>query len=337
MRFLSIVKYLSYIIIGIFALLFILNFTHIYQANELEYGLTFSSKQSVDLGLDWKQVYLAMLDDLQVKKLRLPAYWDQIEPKLNTYNWEDLDWQVNQAEKRNAELILVVGQRVPRWPECHFPSWVNRDDKKSREAAALDYIRQTVIRYRNRPTVRYWQVENEAFLKYFGECPPLDKNFLDQEIALVRSLDTKPIIITDSGELSLWISAARRADIFGSTMYQDTYSKFLHSYIHYPISPAFFRIKKNFASLFAHPQNWIVIELQGEPWGSEAYQKLSEAEREQTMSPDKMKNTLNFIQQTGFKTFYWWGVEFWYWEKTVNNNPAYWDLAKQLFQHKYGQ
>jgi hypothetical protein len=337
MRLLTIAKYLVFVIIGIFAILFVLNFTHIYQAKELEYGVTFSSKQSTDLGLDWKKVYEDMLDDLQVKKLRLPAYWDQLEPSANTYDWTDLDWQVSEATKRNVDLILVVGQRVPRWPECHIPTWVNKNDQAGRETAVLNYITQTVNRYKNNPNVRYWQVENEPFLIHFGTCPAFNVNFLDQEIALVKSLDTKPIIVTDSGELSLWVHAARRADIFGSTMYRDTYSQFLHSYIHYPISPAFFRIKKNFASLFAHPQDWIVVELQGEPWGREAYQTLSQTEREQTMTPAKFKDTISFIQQTGFKTFYWWGVEYWYWEKTKNNNPFYWDTAKKLFQHTYDQ
>lgn len=326
-------KYIFLTIIGLFLILFVLSWTRIYESTELEYGLTFSDKQSRDLGLDWKVVFISMLDDLEVKKLRLSAYWDELQPNnKDVYNWDSLDWQIEQAEKRQAELVIVVGQKAPRWPECHIPDWALESSETERQAATLNYIREVVSRYKNRASIKYWQVENEPFLKYFGVCPKFDKNFLDQEIALVKSLDTKPIIVTDSGELSLWIPAAKRADVFGTTLYRDTYSKFFSSYIHYPIEPVFFRVKKNVANLFAQPEDWIVIELQGEPWGRKSFQTLSQAERDRTMTPSKFKDMLKFIQKTGFKTFYWWGVEFWYWEKTVNNNPFYWEEAKKLFK-----
>ncbi|MCX6792676.1 MAG: hypothetical protein NTY12_01495 [Candidatus Falkowbacteria bacterium] len=331
MRILTWAKYIFLTIIGLFFILFVLSWTHIYKASELEYGVTFSSQQSKDLGLDPKTVYLAMFDDLGVKKLRLAAYWDQLELKQNEYNWDELDWQISEAEKRNVELILVIGQRVPRWPECHMPDWAENANTEDRQSATLSYIKQVISRYKRHANIKYWQIENEPFLKYFGVCPTFDKNFLDKEIAEAKSLDTRPIVVTDSGELSLWIPAARRADVFGTTMYRDTYSKVFNSYIHYPIEPVFFRVKRNIANLFAHPQDWIVIELQGEPWGKKAFQDLSQAERDKTMTPAKFQDTVKFIQKTGFKTFYWWGIEFWYWEKTVNNNPFYWEEAKKLF------
>jgi len=330
-------KYIGLTIIVLFFILFCLSWSPFYKSNEIEYGLTFSDKQSTDLGLDWKAVYTAMLDDLQVKKLRLPAYWDDLEKKPDEYDWTNLDWQIDEAEKRNVELIIVVGQRVPRWPECHIPSWANNLNEKDRQEATIAHVQQVVTRYKERSTIKFWQVENEPFLKYFGTCPNFDKNFLDKEIAAVRALDTKPIVITDSGELSLWIPAARRADVFGSTMYLNTYSRVLQSYIRYPIEPVFFRIKKNITNLFAQPQDWMIIELQGEPWGKSSFQNLSQQEREQTMSPEKFTDTIKFIQRTGFKTFYWWGVEFWYWEKNNRNNPFYWETAKKLFNGSYVQ
>jgi len=324
-------KYIFLTMIGLFLILFSLSWTHIYKLDELDYGVTFSNKQSEDLGLDSRAVFLAMLDDLKVRKLRLPAYWDQLEPSQKNYNWDELDWQINEAEKRQVELIIALGQKTPRWPECHIPDWARATNQTELQLATLDYIKEVVSRYKNRPNVIYWQIENEPFLKYFGVCPEFDSKFLDQEIALVKSLDTRSIIITDSGELSLWIPAAKRADIFGTTLYRDTYSRFFHSYIHYPIEPVFFRVKKNIANLFAQPEDWIVIELQGEPWGKKAFQELNQQERNQTMTPAKFKDMVKFIQKTGFKTFYWWGVEFWYWEKTVNHNPFYWEEAKRLF------
>lgn len=328
------VRLLTYTAVALLTLLwlcFILSWSTIYKPEEIEYGVTFSKKQSESLGLDWKQTYIAMLDELGVKKLRLPVYWDQVQPESGRYDWSDMDWQVDEAEKRGVQLILTIGNRVPRWPECHLPGWTENYAAPERQAATLDYLREAVARYRQRPTLTYWQVENEPFLKYFGICPPFDKDFLDKEIALVKSLDTHPIIVTDSGELSLWFPAAKRADVFGATMYLNTYSAHLKNYIRYPITPAFFRIKRNLANLFAYPQDWIVIEMQGEPWGKSAFQDLPQAERDRTMNIQKFAEMNEFARQSGFRTMYWWGVEFWYWEKQ-RGNDAYWVAAQKLFK-----
>ncbi|MCX6795987.1 MAG: beta-galactosidase [Candidatus Falkowbacteria bacterium] len=305
---------------------------HIYQPAELSYGVTFSSYQAKSLGLDWQDLFTKILDELKVRKIRLSAYWNEIEPQPGNYHWQELDWEIQEAGKRNAQIILAVGGRLPRWPECHFPGWANDLPKEERQAKTLQYIAETVNHYKGYANIVAWQVENEPFLIKFGECPPLDKDFLDQEIALVRSLDNRrQIVLTDSGELSLWLPAARRADIFGTTMYRDTYSKVLGSYVHYPLTPGFFRFKKNIVSLFAHPQKWMIIELQAEPWGPVQYQDLSPIEREQTMNLQKFKDILEFSRLAGFKEFYLWGVEWWYWEKAQNNNDGLWSEAKILF------
>lgn len=304
----------------------------IYSKNEITYGVTFSKKQAVDLGLDWKETFTQALDDLGVKKIRLAAYWDEVEPINEQYSFEDLDWQINEASKRNAEIILAVGGRLPRWPECHFPDWINNLTKEEREQETLNYIEKTINRYKDNKNIYAWQVENEPFLSQFGICPNLDPVFLDKEIALVKAISSKPIIITDSGELSVWVRAAKRADIFGTTMYRDTYSENLKMYIHYPIEPGFFRFKKNITKLFAKPDNWVVIELQGEPWGPKPFQYLTQVERDRTMSLQKFKEMIQFSSQTGFREFYFWGVEWWYWEKTINNDPSLWDEAKKIYQ-----
>ena len=120
--------------------IFLFSRGHIYKQSELEYGVTFSQKQAQNLGLEWRQVYLSIFDDLGVKKVRLPAYWDEIERQEGSFFWEDLDWQLSEAEKRNVEIVLAVGARLPRWPECHFPSWTNGRLKAQIENKTLQYI-----------------------------------------------------------------------------------------------------------------------------------------------------------------------------------------------------
>lgn len=330
----SVKKLLLLILLSFFLLILLLSLGKNYPKEELSYGLTFSKKKAVDLGFDWKKVYLSILDELGVKNLRLSAYWDEVEPESGAFNWSDLDWQVSEATNRDGRIILAVGGRLPRWPECHFPAWASGLEKSQREAAILKYIGETVKRYKDNASIKYWQVENEPFLNHFGECPEIDPDFLDKEIALVRSLDSRPIVVTDSGELSLWIPAARRADIFGTTMYRDTYSEHFGVYVHYPIFPGFFHFKKNLAGLFAKPDKWIVIELQAEPWGPQPYEKLSQEDRNRTMSLGKLKEMIEFSSKTGFGEFYLWGAEWWYWEKEVNKNPELWEYARELFKAK---
>lgn len=300
---------------------------------EVEYGVTFSYRVLEDMGLDWRQAYTQMLDDLGVRRLRVPVYWDLVEPKEEIIYYETVDWQVAEAAKRGAEVILAIGGRVPRWPECHLPEWVRAAGKTEREESLLRHVERTVKRYQAEEAVSMWQVENEPFLPVFGECPAADADFLDREIELVRALDpSRPIMLTDSGELSLWYESAKRSDVFGTSLYLKTYSQELSRYIDYPIWPWFFRLKRNIVEAVIHPDpRMIVSELQAEPWGPQAYHKLTKQERERTMNLDQFRYIVSFARQTGFAEMYLWGVEYWFWEKEVNNEPGYWEYAKTLF------
>ncbi|MEK7067673.1 MAG: beta-galactosidase, partial [Patescibacteria group bacterium] len=296
----------------------------IYDKDELSYGVTFSPRLVRGMGLNWQAAFTDMLDDLGVKKLRLMAYWDEIEHKPGVFNFDDLDWQINEAAQRNASVILAVGGRLPRWPECHFPEWSKDLAGQDKQEKILNYLKQVIERYQDKSNIIAWQIENEPFLPHFGDCPKLDKAFLDQEIELARSLDKRPIIITDSGELSFWVPAASRADIFGTSLYRDTYSYQLGRYIHYPLTPGFFRLKANLTEFLSmpKPRDLMVIELQAEPWGPKPYYQLTKQERERTMNLEKFRDILEFARLSGFREFYLWGVEWWWWEREVNGDGS---------------
>ena len=57
------------LIIFLFAI-FLLSQGHIYNKNELEYVLTFSKKQAQNLGFNWQEVYLSILNELGIKRIR---------------------------------------------------------------------------------------------------------------------------------------------------------------------------------------------------------------------------------------------------------------------------
>jgi hypothetical protein len=291
-------------------------------------GVTFSNRYASDIGLDWKKTYLAVLDDLKVKKIRIPIYWDLTEIFPGQYDFSDVDWQLNRARMVNAEITLVVGQKVPRWPECAIPEWYKNDDAKRKENL-LKFIDIVIARYKSNPEIKYWQVENEPFL-VFGVCPKADPALLDAEIALVKKEDpSRNVIITDSGELSLWFGAAKRADIFGTTMYRSVYSGKV-GYFTYPIGPRFFHFKYWLINSLLGQNRAIVSELQAEPWISGWTVNAPLEEQFKSFNTDKLKENVIFARQVGFPEVYLWGAEWWYWLKTEKNHPELWETAKTL-------
>jgi len=324
-----IILFCLFMITGFWLFLFILNFN----SGKTVYGVTFSKEYAGQLGLDWQKTYSAILDDLKVSNLRLVAYWDEIEAKQDIFDFTDLDWQLQQARDRNIEVILVVGRRTPRWPECHDPAWLSPLAPLAIKQQQLEFIKTVVNRYKDNPAIYAWQVENEPFLTVFGECPLPDKQFLIQEVSLVKSLDQKPIIITDSGELGWWQSAASLGDILGSTMYRIVWNENLGFWDYFFIPPAFYHYKAELTKFF-HPnlKKVIITELQMEPWTfNRQMTDLTWTEQEQSFSLKRFQDNIIYVKKTGFPEVYLWGAEYWYW--LINQgHPEIWQQAKMLWQ-----
>jgi beta-galactosidase GanA len=298
--------------------------------SEVVYGVTYSKPFAEYMGLDWKDTYLALLDDLEVKRLRIPAYWTEIEKEKGKYTFDDLDWQMEQAASRGAGIVFVVGQKQPRWPECHIPEWVDTLGGEERTAEIEETIATVINRYKDNPAIIAWQVENEPFLPY-GECPTIDEDLLDMEIATVRKLDpTRPVIITDSGELSTWYSAASRADILGTTLYRIVWNDKL-GYVHYPISSLFYRFKAAFITYFTDVEKIVIMELQGEPWGPKNILEMPLEEQYESMDAEQFRKNIEFVSNVEFSEAYLWGGEWWYWLKTVKGDDRLWEEARKVF------
>ncbi len=294
-------------------------------------GVTFSWPHARGIGLDWQETYIAILDDLGVKHMRLPVYWDELEPSKDQYNFTAWDWLLDEAEEREAEIVMVVGRKVPRWPECHVPEWAAELSEAEQQAQVLRSIEEVVRRYENHPAVITWQVENEPMLD-FGNCPPFDRNFYEQELALVRSLSTKPIMVTDSGELNWWWDVSQYGDVIGTTMYRTVYSQRTGKLFHYDyLFPAWlYRAKARIVEIL-RDKEVVIAELQGEPWAQVSFTEITDEERAQNLSVERLKEIHSFAQRTQLPAAYWWGVEFWYWEKEIRGNSKYWETAKNFW------
>jgi len=293
------------------------------RSGEPQIGATFSTIYSEKLGLDLREVFLAALDDLKIKKFRIPVYWSEIEPEQGKFVWDDLDFIVAEAGKRDAELTLVIGRKVPRWPECFIPDWAEGLEYNQAEAAVLKMEREVVNRYKESPAVVAWQVENEPFFP-FGVCPAPNKDFFSKEVDLVKSLDKRPIMITVSGEMDPWILSAIPADILGISMYRMSWNQAL-GFFPYPLSPAFYRLRALASGIFAKVT---VSELQAEPWFTKPIEELTASERAEAFTVEDLVENLEFASDAGFSEVYLWGIEWWYVEKLAGR-PELWKAGKQ--------
>lgn len=300
---------------------------------DMKMGISFVDHHARSLGLDWKKAYVEILDELGIKRVRLGAYWNEIEKSPGEFDFSNLDFQIKEAQRRKVDVVLAFGIKAPRWPECFIPEFYI-ENKENREKKLLEYEKVLVERYKNYESISYWQVENEPFLPFFGECPvgAIDGDLIDREIAQVKELDpNREIIVTDSGELSWWHEAAKRADVFGTTLYRTIYKK-PFGYVTYPVGPNFFRIKALVIKYFSDQENVIISELQAEPWGPGWIPDMSLEEQYKSMSPEIFKEIIVYAQKTNFDTCYLWGAEWWYWLKVVKGNDEMWEVAKEALK-----
>lgn len=302
--------------------------------SQVKYGVSFSPRYARYLKLDWQKVYIQILDDLKVKKLRLPSYWTSLQPDSEEFDFSETDFMLLEAEKRGVEVILVVGARQPRWPECHIPDWAKNLSVENRQQKTLEFVQKVVERYKGNTSIKAWQVENEPFVNWFGEkCEDLDSVFLQKEIALVKKLDPKkPIVITESGEWSFWNKAMKISDILGISLYRKVHNPIFGNTA-YPIPSFAYHLKSDLIRKMFAPNNQktILSELQAEPWFEKGVLDTSLDEQIGLFSLEDFKSNVQYAQKTGFNEVYLWGIEWWYWI-SLQGHTGYLDFAKTLFE-----
>ena len=300
-----------------------------------DYGVSFSEPYAKELGNNWQANYLALLNDLHFKKLRLMSYWEDIEPQPGVYNFSDLDWQVQEATAHGAQVSLAIGYRQPRWPECHEPSWAAAMPIESPQwrNALYSFIQTVVNHYKSDPTITSYQLENEAVNTLFGgDCRGGNaaRDRLVYEFNLVKKLDpSRPIFMSLSDEHGLPFGKPI-PDAYGLSIYRIVYSTTfpIHFYATYPITDWYHRLRI-FAITHIQHRPVFIHELQMEPWGNKPTEDMTIAEQNRSMSVAQMKKSLRFARKTGVQTQYLWGGEWWYWRLTHFHDPGPWNIIKQ--------
>src|SRR3954471_15684186 len=71
-------------------------------------GISFRPPQVEAFGLDARTTLRDLLDrPFQI--IRLGAHWNRIEPRAGVFDTDDLDWQVDAAERAGKQIVLCVG------------------------------------------------------------------------------------------------------------------------------------------------------------------------------------------------------------------------------------
>ncbi|MBI2607498.1 MAG: beta-galactosidase [Candidatus Doudnabacteria bacterium] len=298
---------------------------------EAEWGISFSHSHAEYLGFDWRTMYLDMLNDLKPKKLRLMTYWDALEPEKGVYDFQAVDEMLIEAEKQNIDVILVVGRKQPRWPECHNPAWFDGYSSEEQDQEQLKFVKVSVEHFKQFKAIKIWQVENEALFNFGEGCTNTPKLVLQQEMGIVRALDNRPIMVTDSGELGRWVPVAKTAkpDIFGTTMYRTIYNEYT-GYLKYPLPPGFFKIKSGILRTLTPITDIRGVELQAEPWFKDPIEATDLETQMTLMNPKIFADNIEYAKKTGLKEHYLWGVEWWYWLAHKQGDWGMWQTAKEL-------
>jgi len=325
-------------------------------------GTSFSPRHATYLGLDWKEAYRS-LEAMHFKVIRLSAYWDQVDAE----GYDRLDWLLNESQASGQPVVLSVGMKGLGWPEFYIPRSLQPSTEDGGDvsqdgllrAAVLDFVHETVSRYRNNPTLVAWQVENEPLNPAGPHRWFIGRDLLAMEVATLKSLDSRPVIVNAFGHFNMLfdrtsnrsgfdlksllgfesdtaeaqsLGVLGRDDILGLDVYTEIGYRFLG---HDGVSHA----GSDWAGKAGHwrgvalkqsKQAW-VTEAQAEPWESSIN---SYGDPKSTVAAD-IGARFTSIREQGFGTILLWGSEYWLW-RASNGDPSWLNAVKTILAANAG-
>src|SRR5437588_8169423 len=85
-------------------------------------GISFRSPQVAVYGLNARTTLQTLLS-YPFQLIRLGAYWDRIEPEPGKFHFDELDWQIDAAERAGKQIIVCVGPlKTFGYPEFFVPA-----------------------------------------------------------------------------------------------------------------------------------------------------------------------------------------------------------------------
>lgn len=309
-------------------------YIHSERSKPLQYGVSFIPDYASSLGVDPQQTMDALLG-IGVKNFRLVSYWSDMEQSPGQYDFSQLDWQFQKAEKAHAKIVLVLGLRQPRWPECHMPAWAMNEPPQEWSNQLEIFMQKVVERYKNSPSLDKYQLENEYFLKGFGTCTNYDRQRLVDEYNLVKKADsTHPVIVPRSNNGIGYPVGQPQPDEFSVSVYKRVWDAGVtHRYIEYPFPAWYYGFMAGFQKIVTG-KDMRIGELQAEAWppNGKSITDISLAEQNKSLDAKRLHDRFTYGKNTGMREIDLWGAEYWYYRLQVLHDPSLWNVAKQEFQ-----
>lgn len=295
--------------------------------NNIELGVSFSTKTCNDYDVDWRQC-LGALIETGIRRFRVMSYWDLHEPLAGQYDMSVLDEQLQMIQTAGAHATLCVGMRQPRWPETHVPKWALELPVDERAENYLTYHQAVIDRYKGYECIESWQLENEFWNTGFGQNNTFSRSRLKKEFQIIRTIDPERPIIMSLANTFGYPVFGPKPDLYGTTMYLTQFVDGRYSKT--KLTPLYFRLRSGLVKLISW-RSLVIHELQAEPWGPKANWEMSDTDQALSMNPEQLKKCLDFARKSGIKYIDLWGAEWWYWRKTTQKDVALWATVQSEF------
>jgi len=333
-------------------------------------GISFRTPQVAVLGLEARTTLQTLLT-YPFQLIRLGAYWNRIEPGPGLFYTDELDWQIDAAERAGMRIILCIGPlKTFSYPEFFVPAHHLKQPFPERTlikpsaypsllAAATAFITRLVERYKHRQGIVAWQLEHEAVDPLGVEHTwRLDAAFVEKEVEAVRKADpSRPIMMNGflptslPVRLSQWWKtrdqgdslavAQRMADMVGIDYYprhalMTVGAKTL--YLDGSRSPWQQRRRKQlFAWARAHGQKLLIAEGQAEPWETVTTPPNPDKQGMYSCLPEQVINNYNTCMrwsrpEAPLYAYLFWGAEYWMLRKQ-SADSSYLQAFARILEH----
>ena len=312
-------------------------------------GISFRTPQIAVFGLDARTTLQTLLA-YPFHLIRLGAYWNRIEPEPGLFLTDELDWQVDAAERAGKRIILCVGPlKTFSYPEFFVPAHhlrhpfpehtlIKPSAYPSLLTAATEFIARLVERYKDRKGIVAWQLEHEAVDPLGVEHSwRLDAAFVAKEVEALRKADPgRPVMMNGFLPTSLPVGlsqwwrtrdqgdsltvAQRMADMVGIDYYprhalMSIGNKTL--YVDGSQRPWQQRRRKQlFMWTRTHGQQLLVAEGQAEPWETVTTPPNPAGQGMYSCLPEQIITNYNTCMrwsqlQASLYAYLFWGAEYW--------------------------
>jgi hypothetical protein len=313
-------------------------------------GISFRPRQVDTLGLDARTTLRKLLS-YPFQLIRLGAYWNRMEPEPNQFRPDELDWQIDAAERAGKQIIVCVGAvKTFGYPEFFVPAHqlqrplregalIRPDTHRSLLSAATAFITRVVERYKDRQSIVAWQVEHEAVDPLgFEHWWRLAAAFVQEEVEAARAADPSRPIMMNGFLQTTWPAVAiqswrtrdqgdslsvaqRMADIVGIDYYPCLAVVRIGTrtlYLDGSSSPSHRRTRERlFAWAAASGRHIMIAEGQAEPWETVSTPPNPEKWGMYSCLPEHVIENYNQCMRwdrqgaSRLYAYLFWGAEYW--------------------------